>query len=83
MSENVLSVNPLLCPLCLQSNKCVNLGAADTEKTCWCNDQGIRFPKELLDHVAEEKKGKACICQKCAQQFQLESGVNQFTPNTD
>ncbi|MFT5591946.1 MAG: hypothetical protein ACI8SR_000301 [Oceanicoccus sp.] len=78
-------IDPFLCPLCQQKNRCVNLGDKDTNKNCWCNHPDIKFPKALLDQVPEEKKGKACICQQCAQAFSNEKsdedvGVKKYTP---
>lgn len=73
-------VDPLLCPLCQQKNQCVNLGVADTEKICWCNDPNIQFPKALLDQVPNEKKGRACICKQCALAFEKNTGVKNFNP---
>ncbi|MFY0640018.1 MAG: cysteine-rich CWC family protein [Bermanella sp.] len=82
---NSLIIDPLLCPLCQQQNRCVNLGDKDTNKICWCNNPEIQFPKELLDQVPEDKKGKACICQQCARSFSNEkingdAGVKKYTP---
>lgn len=83
MSEKASSVDPLLCPLCQQQNLCANLGMAEGKKTCWCNDPNIQFPTALLEKIPSDKKGKACICQKCAQAFEMESGVNQYTLSPD
>ena len=74
------NVDPLICPLCQQENHCVNLGAADTEKTCWCNDPTISFPQALLDQVPNDKKRKACICEKCAENFKQNQGVKSYQP---
>lgn len=78
-------VDPILCPLCQQKNLCENLGEKESGKTCWCNNPDIQFPKVLLDRVEEDKKGKACICQQCAQAFSNEkanegTGVKKYTP---
>lgn len=85
MNMEIKKVDPLLCPLCQQKNRCANLGDKETNKTCWCNDPDIQFPKELLDQVPADKKGKACICQRCAQAFSSEkandnAGVKKYTP---
>lgn len=79
MSEKS-AVDPLLCPLCQEQNHCLNLGAGDTEKTCWCHNPDIQFPTELLDQVSVDKKGKACVCQKCAEAFSQTAGVSIFIP---
>ncbi|GAA6135529.1 hypothetical protein NBRC116188_23190 [Oceaniserpentilla sp. 4NH20-0058] len=73
-------VDPLLCPLCQQQNKCANLDVADTENPCWCEDSNIQFPNELLAQVPIPKRGKACICQSCAQNFAQTGTVNMFDP---
>ncbi len=62
------------CPLCQQFNHCGNLNnphksneLASSELDCWCLQQTI--PLELLDSLAPELRGKACICQSCVNQF--------------
>lgn len=80
MTGKISNVDPLLCPLCQQQNHCANLGAADTNKTCWCHDPDIRFPEGLLEKVAEDQKGKACICKRCAQTFSQTGSVSIFIP---
>lgn len=85
MSGEVSTVDSFLCPLCQQKNHCGNLGAVDTEKACWCNNPDIQFPTALLEKVPEDKKGKACICKRCAKAFSNETfnedmGVKKYTP---
>lgn len=72
VQKNV-NIDPLICPLCQQSNACVNLGSADIDKSCWCNNPDITFPQGLLDQVPRELKRKACICQNCAEAYQQAS----------
>ncbi|MGK0443485.1 MAG: hypothetical protein ACJA1U_000410 [Bermanella sp.] len=79
MSEKS-AVDPLLCPLCEQQNHCGNLGAGESEKTCWCNNPDIQFPKALLDQVSVDKKGKACVCQQCARAFSQTDDVSIYIP---
>ncbi|AWB66323.1 hypothetical protein C2869_07700 [Saccharobesus litoralis] len=62
-------VSPEKCPLCNQANFCGNL-SNDDSKPCWCMDDNISFPGELLQLVPSEAQGKACICKACAQKFQ-------------
>ncbi|MGB3665482.1 MAG: cysteine-rich CWC family protein [Bermanella sp.] len=85
MSDEVSTVDPLLCPLCQQKNHCGNLAAGDTEKTCWCKSLDIQFPAELLEKVPEDKKGKACICQLCLNKFNKTTnvGIDVFNPRSD
>lgn len=69
MSES--SVNPYLCPLCQQKNRCANVDETNKTKACWCFDHDITFTKSLLDSIPEDKKNNACVCQKCAQNFNV------------
>jgi len=62
-------VNPCLCPLCGQENRC----AMEIERTtgvkqdaCWCTT--ARFTQELLAKIPSQAAGKACICAKCVQE---------------
>ena len=52
------------CPICGEQNRCM----VDNEHPCWCFEVG-GFPKELLNKVPEESKGKQCICKKCLEAF--------------
>ncbi len=72
MNEKSVIVDPFICPLCERDNACVNLTSADVDKSCWCNDPSLTFPKELLAQVAEQLKGKACICKACALAYQTQ-----------
>lgn len=49
------------CPLCGGDNQC-KVGV-HKQVTCWCME--TKFPKELLNAVPKESKGKQCICQDC------------------
>lgn len=51
-----------ICPLCGKANNC-----KDGSKDCWCNY--VIIPKELIDMVPEEKRGKACICKECVDKY--------------
>lgn len=51
-----------ICPLCGEDNHCQS-----GEETCWCFS--IEVPKKLLEKIPEEKRGKACICEKCIREF--------------
>ncbi|EGR4411247.1 hypothetical protein DDN06_17615 [Vibrio cholerae] len=62
--------DPLSCPLCGETNSCVNQGDKDVAKLCWCNDPTITFPEELLSQIPSNRRGKACVCKSCALQFQ-------------
>ncbi|WP_010324746.1 cysteine-rich CWC family protein [Marinobacterium stanieri] len=69
-TDQTANVDPLKCPLCGQGNACLNLGAEDVSRTCWCNDPDIRFPAELLAQIPPEQRRKACICRACALAYQ-------------
>ncbi|WP_332873982.1 cysteine-rich CWC family protein [Amphritea pacifica] len=59
-------IDPHLCPLCHQDNRCGNLSSCGSDASCWCRSPDISFPQTLLDRVPEEAKGRACICRSCA-----------------
>ncbi len=77
-TPNNTEPDPLICPLCKTANACVNLGCADNDKTCWCNDATISFPKELLEKIPAENRGKACICKACAIAYQTNKDSNFY-----
>lgn len=66
MQITAIEPDPSRCPLCGQANHCLNLGAQDSARRCWCYDPALRFPPALLARVAPPLRGKACICQACA-----------------
>ncbi|MFC5650228.1 cysteine-rich CWC family protein [Paenibacillus solisilvae] len=53
----------LTCPICAQTNKC-DLTASEG---CWCTRE--IFPQAIFELVDDRKKGKACICKECLDQF--------------
>ncbi len=55
-----------MCPLCGKQNRCAVVAGTDPFK-CWCNT--TKVPKELLDRVPEEQKGKACVCRDCIEKY--------------
>jgi hypothetical protein len=55
-------LNDKICPLCGQPNYCK---AHDGD--CWCTK--VKVPKELIEKVPEDKKGKACICKTCIDKY--------------
>ncbi|WP_428023143.1 cysteine-rich CWC family protein [Arcobacter sp.] len=61
-------INPKLCPFCGQQNLCE---AHILNNNCWCNN--IKVPTELRVFIPEEKRMKACICQKCILDFKENS----------
>lgn len=58
-----------ICPLCGKPNRCGEKPVINNEemKYCWCAYE--TFPRELLDRVPAENKGKACICINCINKF--------------
>jgi hypothetical protein len=52
-----------ICPLCGQYNNCQHGQGA-----CWCD--AVKFPKNILDLIPSDKKGKACICKSCLEKHQ-------------
>lgn len=75
-----VTVDPMKCPLCQQSNHCINLACGDAEKACWCNNPDITFPAALLKQVPAELKRKACICQSCAEAHQQQTDQEKQSP---
>lgn len=61
-------LSPSLCPLCQRDNACGNLNT--NSHACWCQSDDLKFSPSLLDKVPEKQRGKACICQQCAREFQ-------------
>jgi hypothetical protein len=61
------TVDPCRCPLCGQDNRCGMEAAAQgqVQAACWCTR--VQFSAALLQSLPEAAKGKACICQACAQ----------------
>jgi len=52
-----------ICPLCGQDNNCQH-----GEGGCWCDT--VKFPKQILDLIPIDKRGKACICKSCLEKYQ-------------
>ncbi|HLS53016.1 MAG TPA: cysteine-rich CWC family protein [Tissierellaceae bacterium] len=50
-----------ICPLCGGDNNCENRNA------CWCYK--VVVPKELLELVPDDKRGKSCICKSCIDKY--------------
>jgi hypothetical protein len=75
LSQNKDAIDPLVCPICGESNACVNLSTKDESKSCWCNDPSIKFPDELLAMVPVQAKRKACICKACVLKFHADKGI--------
>ncbi|WP_264849469.1 cysteine-rich CWC family protein [Clostridium omnivorum] len=51
-----------ICPICGKDNNCQH-----GQGGCWCDN--IKVPKQVLDLVPEDKKGKACICKACIEKY--------------
>jgi len=56
-------IDDSICPFCQSKNQC----KAHAKEPCWCNH--VSVPQALLDLLATETKGKACICLECIQAF--------------
>jgi hypothetical protein len=62
------SADPVLCPLCGQSNQCaaeVETATGVKQPPCWCTE--VKFEAALLSNLPEPARGTACICAVCAQ----------------
>jgi hypothetical protein len=60
-------LDPCLCPLCGQANRCAMEAQAheQAQAACWCTRE--QFSAALLRQIPDAAKGKACICQACVQ----------------
>lgn len=59
-------MDPSLCPLCGQPNRCAMEVERDTgvkQPPCWCTQ--VDFSQELLGRVPPALRGTACICGAC------------------
>jgi prepilin-type processing-associated H-X9-DG protein/prepilin-type N-terminal cleavage/methylation domain-containing protein len=69
-------VNPLdfhianQCPLCGGANECQLCSPAAYKGPCWC--ARVEISGELLARVPENFRNRACIYQKCVEEFQRE-----------
>jgi len=54
------------CPLCGSGNSCAAL-KEEHPQYCWCFHATI--PKELLARIPDEARGKACVCERCVQDY--------------
>jgi hypothetical protein len=61
MDQNQLAI----CPLCGNPNACSQAGCSGAKADCWC--MSVVIPTQVLAKVPEDKLGKVCICQKCAE----------------
>jgi hypothetical protein len=61
------NVEPSLCPLCGQPNRCameIERETGQKQGPCWCTQ--VDFGAELLAKVPAHKQRMACICETCA-----------------
>ncbi|MDY6854591.1 MAG: cysteine-rich CWC family protein [Thermodesulfobacteriota bacterium] len=68
-NRNAPDIEEKLCPICGQPNRCGEKAVVNgiTLEKCWCAYE--KFPKEALNRVPGEKRGKACICINCLNRF--------------
>ncbi|MEP7217551.1 MAG: cysteine-rich CWC family protein [Bacteroidota bacterium] len=57
-------INPAICPICGDENRCAMESSPPSETPCWCAT--MAFPEELLRLVPEAARDRACICRQCA-----------------
>ena len=60
-------IDPSLCPLCGQANRCAMELEKETgmaQGPCWCT--AVTFDSAQLDSVPDTAKRLACICTACA-----------------
>ncbi len=63
-------IDPARCPLCGGPNECQLCSVAAYKGPCWCMREEI--PDELLAHVPENSRRRACICGSCVEKFKSE-----------
>jgi hypothetical protein len=59
-------MDPILCPLCGQPNRCAMEVERETgvkQPPCWCTQ--VDFSQELLARIPAPARGTACICAAC------------------
>lgn len=72
-ADSLVVTEPLVCPLCHQTNACLHVSCTNTAQACWCHDPKISFPEGLLAKLAAEQRGQACICHKCVTAYQIKA----------
>jgi Cysteine-rich CWC len=61
------SLDSFHCPLCGQPNRCameMDRASGHLQPPCWCTQ--LTFGPALLERVAPQARGLACICRACA-----------------
>lgn len=76
------AVDPGLCPVCGQPNRCAmeqaRLSGVAEAGPCWCTQ--VQFADSLLARVPSAAQGKACICAQCAAQAAAGEAEHAATP---
>lgn len=62
MSQSA-GIDPSVCPLCGGPNACA-MAAGETDEPCWCTQ--VVIDPRVLDRIAPEQRGIACVCAACA-----------------
>ncbi|MCK4725871.1 MAG: cysteine-rich CWC family protein [Anaerolineales bacterium] len=65
------------CPLCGGPNRCA-LAADPSASECWCDSENI--PRELLAQIPGNAVRRACICQKCLEQYRESTNIPDDSP---
>lgn len=55
-----------ICPLCKKENGCAVASGADAS-SCWCMQ--TKVPKELLEKIPQQDRGRSCVCQSCIEKY--------------
>jgi hypothetical protein len=53
------------CPLCGGPNGCAPAEVGRFDVACWCTE--VRFSPDVLARIPAEQRGRACLCQRCAE----------------
>ena len=59
-------IDPSICPLCQQNNRCDLVAASG----CWC--MKVNVPQALIARVPVVVKNKSCICNACIAAYHQE-----------
>jgi len=64
------AVDTSRCPLCGRDNRCAAAACLDDASSCWCFSASI--PKQLLERIPPELRGKSCVCSRCVEAYREE-----------
>ncbi len=73
--DHVSGDAPQHCPLCGRLNHCAMAGATTVAvNSCWCHK--VTIPEGLLRQLPKAMRCKACICQRCVDEYNRHECLN-------